>query len=159
MAKEMVTQAEELQSLRESGLEVVNKQDDVRGRRVYDKDGNHIGNVEDLIVDTSENKVRFLRIGQGGFLGIGEKHYLIPVDAITDVNDEGVMLGSQHGQVSGAPDYDPDLASKDRQRYWSGVYDYWGYPPYWTPGYVYPGYPVYGGPVGVRRGRGDIPSD
>lgn len=147
MANQTPVGADQLESLKESNLELQSRADDVRGRKVFDSGNEHIGKVDDLIVDTSERKVRFLRIGQGGFLGIGEKHFLVPVDAITSVSDDGVHLGSQHQQVSGAPDYDPDLALEDRNSYWGGVYSYWGYPPFWSGGYVYPAYPFYGAPA------------
>ncbi len=41
-----------------------------------------------IYVDTGERKVRFLDAGAGGFLGIGEKHFMIPVEAV---------LGSRRG--------------------------------------------------------------
>lgn len=162
MSDDIPANVDELQSLKAAGLEVQNKEDDVRGRKVHDSDGEHIGHVDDLIVDTAERKVRFLRVAQGGFLGIGEKHYLVPVDAVTNVTSDVVTLGSKHDQVSRAPDYDPELASKDRQKYWGGVYDYWGYSPFWSRDYVYPGYPLYGdglGRPGVPLDRPDIPRD
>lgn len=144
MANEMPAGANELRSLKESDLEIQNKHDDVRGRKVYDRADNHIGKVDDLLVDESEGKVRFLRVAQGGFLGMGEKHYLVPVDAVVGVDDDAVRLGAEHERVSGAPDYDPALASENSRDYWGGVYGYWGYDPYWSPGYAYPGYPNYG---------------
>ena len=47
---------------------------DLRGRAVCDAQGRRIGGVEDLyIVDRQERAARFLEVGAGGFLGIGEK--------------------------------------------------------------------------------------
>jgi len=40
-----------------------------RGRTVVDRHRDEVGRVEDLLVDERENRVRFLRVGEGGFLG------------------------------------------------------------------------------------------
>jgi hypothetical protein len=36
--------------------------------------------------------VRFLDVGAEGFLGLGKKHFLIPVEAVSGVSEEGVTL-------------------------------------------------------------------
>jgi hypothetical protein len=36
--------------------------------------------------------MRFLDVGAGGFLGLGEKHFLIPVEAVTGVGEDGVTI-------------------------------------------------------------------
>ncbi len=62
-----------------------NPEDDLCGKDVYTIDGKVIGSVEDLYIDRHEREVRFLEVGAGGFLGIGEKHLLVPVEAVTEV--------------------------------------------------------------------------
>ncbi len=42
---------------------------DLRGRDVYDRDGNQLGSVEDLYVDAEEYYVRFLDVASGGVPG------------------------------------------------------------------------------------------
>ncbi len=131
-----------LRTLSESHLQVRNPSEDVRGKKVFDKDGKHVGHVADLMVDESGTTVRFLRVAQGGFLGMGEKHHLIPVDAVTDIKDDGVHIDRTHDHVAGAPDYDPTLAAADHRAYWSSMYDYWGYAPFWSAGYLTPSFPL-----------------
>jgi uncharacterized protein (TIGR02271 family) len=77
---------------------------DLRGRDVYDRDGNQIGSVGDLYVDAEEYYVRFLDVASGGFLGIGEKHFLIPVEAVTDASEDRVTIELDQERVKGAPD-------------------------------------------------------
>jgi uncharacterized protein (TIGR02271 family) len=77
---------------------------DLRGRDVYDRDGNQLRSVEDLYVDAEEYYVRFLDVASGGFLGIGEKHFLIPVEAVTDANEDRVTIAEDQETVKGAPD-------------------------------------------------------
>lgn len=128
----------ELVRLSDTDLVVLNPEDDIRGFDVLDETGGEIGEVEDLIVDTEEKKVRFLQVASGGFLGLGEKHYMIPVDAIKAIEDGIVRINKSWEHVAGSPEYDPDLESAD---YWNETYEYYGYAPYWGAGYVYPGMP------------------
>lgn len=52
--------------------------EDIRGRKVKDKNGEDIGKVDDLLVDVRENKVRFLEVASGGLLGLGATTSFIP---------------------------------------------------------------------------------
>jgi len=136
--------------LSDTELTVANPAEDVRGRKVIDKDGEDVGEVDDLLVDDRETKVRFLQVASGGFLGLGETKFLIPVEAITRISEDTVYVNQTRQHIAGAPPYDPDLINKDvgaetysGESYYHGIYGYYGYPPYWGPGYVYPPYPYY----------------
>jgi sporulation protein YlmC with PRC-barrel domain len=128
-----------LEKLGDSNLTVADPNEDVRGRRVLDQNGDEVGEIEGLIIDSIEHKVRFLQVGSGGFLGLGEKMVLIPVDAITRIGTDRIFINQTREHVARAPRYDPDLAA-DRD-YWGGVYGHYGYKPHWEQGYVYPLYP------------------
>ncbi len=126
--------------LSETGLTVSFPEEDVRGRKVLDRTGEELGTVDDLLVDDVEHKVRFLEVGSGGILGLGEQKVMIPVDAISRIADDAVRVDQDRERVAGAPHYDPAIT---RDTYWEEVYGYYGYGPYWAPGYVYPAYPFY----------------
>lgn len=126
--------------LGDSGLTVADPVEDVRGRKVVDRAGQEIGTVDDLLIDDRQHKVRFLRVAEGGVLGFGETHVLIPVDAVTRVTDNAVHVDQTREHVAGAPRYDPKLADV---QYWGDLYGYYGYGPFWAPGYAYPAYPFY----------------
>ncbi|MDQ3043943.1 MAG: PRC-barrel domain-containing protein [Chloroflexota bacterium] len=108
---------------------------DVRGRTVLDRSGSEIGTVDDLMIDEEEVKVRFLRVGAGGFLGLGERHFLIPVDAIAQIAADQVHIDQTRERITGSPDYDPSLVA---ETYWNDLYGYYGYSPFWGAGYRYP---------------------
>jgi sporulation protein YlmC with PRC-barrel domain len=122
--------------LEDTGLTVAEPGDDVRGRQVVDSNGDEIGRVEWLMIDESERRVRFLEVGSGGFLGLGEKRQLIPVEAITRVEEDTVHIGKERGHVAGAPVYDPSVVTEPQ--YYEDLYGYWNYPPFWHTGYRYP---------------------
>ena len=130
-----------LEPLSQSDLTVADSAEDIRGRQVLDLGGNEVGSVEDLIIDREQGKVRFLQLGAGGFLGIGEDKFLVPVDAVTRVEDDAVHIDKTREHVAGGPKYEPDLVAD--MDYYGGVYGYYGYGPFWAPGYAYPPYPYY----------------
>lgn len=134
-------QIEMLVRLSETNLTVADSAEDVRGRTVLDRNREEIGKVDDLLLDKQENKVRFLRVGHGGFLGIGEDQFLVPVDAVTRIDEDHVHIDREKARLGDVPGYSPDLA--EEPDYYNRVYGYWGYGPYWTTGYTYPGYPYY----------------
>lgn len=124
------------------GQTVADPAEDIRGRKVHDKDGTDIGKVTDLLIDTQHRKVRFLKVDHGGFLGLGAKASFIPVDAISKVSADVVTIHQSGEHVAAAPGYDPEL--QDEKGYYGDLSGYYGYQPYWGMGYLYPGYPSYG---------------
>jgi sporulation protein YlmC with PRC-barrel domain len=130
----------ELQLLKDTGLELATPSQDIRGRSVTDRDGTAIGHISALYIDQDERKVRMLGIRVGGFLGIGEQHVLLPVDAITSVTAHDVAVSETRAKVVGSPVYDPTLVDRPTQESWDPYYGYYGYSPYWGRGYAYPNF-------------------
>ncbi len=97
--------------LGESGFVPQNLEDDVRGKDVYDPEGQRLGSVEDLYIDRQEREVRFLEVGTGGFLGIGEKNYLVPVEAVVEVAEDRVTIEpGRTEKVEGPAPFDTKVA-------------------------------------------------
>ena len=139
--------------LSDTELTIANPAEDIRHRTVVDRDGADLGEVEDLLLDEPEKRVRFLEVSSGGFLGLGKTTFLLPVEAITRVRDDRVYVNQTRQSIAGAPSYDPDLIHREagvrgyevaEKGYYDGIYQYYGYPPYWAPGAVYQPYPRYG---------------
>jgi hypothetical protein len=124
-----------LTKLTGTGMTVKNATDDMRGRKVTDKDGKH-GKVQDVFVDHRERKARFLLVEHGGFLGIGEKKSFIPVDAITRTTSDDVYINDTRDHLAEAPGYEPDLVNDCS--YQTSIYVYYRCSPHWSAGYVYP---------------------
>ena len=114
--------------LSESGLVLEDLAQDVRGLDVYDKSGEQIGTVEDLYADAEERKVRFLDVAAGGFLGLGEKRFLIPVEAVSEVREDAVVVVDQkRRKVAESPLFDADVVPQPL--YQHELYEYYGYLP------------------------------
>ena len=112
--------------LSDSGLVLEDLTQDVRGLDVYDEDGDQIGTVEDLYADAEERKVRFLDVSAGGFLGLGERRFLIPVEAVSEVREDGVVVVDQkRRKVAESPLFDADVVPQPP--YQDELYEYYGY--------------------------------
>src|SRR5215203_4217518 len=97
--------------LGDSDFVSANPEDDVRGKDVYDAQGQRIGSVEDLYIERKEREVRFLEVGAGGFLGIGDKRFLVPVEAVTQVTEDRVTIEHERTQkVEGSAPFDTKVA-------------------------------------------------
>lgn len=120
---------------------LASQDEDIRGRKVVDHDGEDLGKVEDLLIDAGQRKVRMLRVEHGGILGIGATASFIPVDAVTAIDDETVHIGAPRQRVTESPRYDPKLVNAEKL--YAELYRHYGYTPFWSDGYVYPSYPFY----------------
>ena len=116
-----------LTRLRDTDQTVSSSDEDIRGRMAKDKDGHDLGTIEGLLIDDAERKVRFMEVGSGGFLGLGESKSLIPVEAVTRTTADAVYIGHTREHVAGAPRYDPELV-ETKLDYVSNLYPYYGYP-------------------------------
>lgn len=138
MAEKQPKPSTTLETLKEAHETLLDASQDIRGRDVIAKDGKKIGNVDALFVDSAEEKVRFMRLTAGGFLGIGEKSWLVPVDAITSVDKDQVQVDQSFDRIVSAPVYNPDVIQEPSRDYYDGLYGYYGYAPYWSGSYLYP---------------------
>jgi sporulation protein YlmC with PRC-barrel domain len=103
-----------LSLLGDSDLTVADGDEDIRGRTVKDQDGTEIGKVDDLLIDEDVQKVLFMRVESGGFLGVGETKVFIPIDAITMITDVDVRIDQSHEHVAREPRYDPHLVTEQK---------------------------------------------
>ncbi len=78
--------------LSDSGFATANPEDDLCGKGAYDPHGQRMGSVEALYIDRQAREVRFLEVGVGGFLGIGGRRFLVPVEAVTRVSEDRVTV-------------------------------------------------------------------
>lgn len=124
--------------LSESELALADPALDVRDRKVIDSTGREIGHIHDLFVDANAEEVRFLEVASGGFFGLGETRFLIPVEAVTGLSENALFLNQTRSRVVEAPAYNPQLASES---YYADIYNYYGYSPYWGLSYACITYP------------------
>ena len=87
-------------------------QAELRQRSVFDSGTRHIGEVANLYVD-DDRKLHFVDVVTSGFLGLGKKHHLVPVEAITDESPGAITLGVDQETVERAPAFSNPQAGPD----------------------------------------------
>src|SRR4051794_16990699 len=107
-----------LVKISESDFSLEEPWQDIRGLDVYDLNGEQVGSVEDLYVDRVSRLPQFLEVSAGGFLGIGKKHFLIPIEeGSRDMDADRVTVNQPRDKVVESPDFDPDdVSNPDVQR-------------------------------------------
>jgi ferritin-like metal-binding protein YciE/sporulation protein YlmC with PRC-barrel domain len=125
--EEAEEQQPNLVKLSDSGFQLEEPWRDVRELEVYDSNGEQIGAVEDLYVDREARQPRFLDVSAGGFLGIGKKHFLVPVEEVSrEVSEDQVTVNHPREKVLDSPEFDPDrIPEVDLQR---AIHAYYGHP-------------------------------
>jgi uncharacterized protein YrrD len=92
---------------------------DIRDLDVYDVADQQIGSVADLYVDRKSRRPRYLVVSAGGLLGVGKKHFLVPVEEVSrDVGEERVTITVPKVKVLNSPEFDLDVSvpAADLQR-------------------------------------------
>jgi PRC-barrel domain len=93
---------------------------DAGGSTVLDMNGDEVGSVEVLYVWEEPGTVHLLKVsGEEG-------SFLIPVHAVTNVDDDGVKLETVKSKVADAPTHDSDDVPDDEAR--RNAFTYFGYP-------------------------------
>ena len=103
--------------------------DKVEGTAVYNRDGDRLGSVHNVMIDKYSGQVSYAVMSFGGFLGIGERYHPLPWKALTcDTGLGGYVVGLSREQLEGAPSYARDEAPWSDPAYGRRVSDYYGVP-------------------------------
>src|ERR1043165_5985874 len=107
------------------------------GDKVLNTAGEQLGNIKDLMIDLDEGQIAYAVLSFGGFLGMGDKLFAIPWEALTlDTEDHAFILDVDKEVLKNAPGFDKDHwpATDEYQSGWlMDIYEYYGYTPYWMP--------------------------
>lgn len=101
---------------------------------IHNTDGQHIGNVEEIMIDIDAGMVSYVVLSFGGFLGMGDKLFAVPWSALTvDTDREIFVMDIDKDRLEDAPGFDknnwPETPSHD---WYNNVYVYYGQDPYWV---------------------------
>lgn len=103
------------------------------GDRVRNTAGEDLGKVEDIVIDVPTGRVAYAVLSFGGFLGVGNKLFAIPWEALSlNEQDKEFVLNIDKQQLENAPGFDKDNWPDMANAAWgSQIYGYYGYKPYW----------------------------
>lgn len=103
------------------------------GTSVINKAGDDLGDIKDIMIDPSSGSIAYVVVSFGGFLGIGDKYFAIPMEAFQiDRDREEFVLDVDKEKMKNAPGFDKDNwpSTADRQ-FLTDVHSHYGYKPYW----------------------------
>jgi sporulation protein YlmC with PRC-barrel domain len=86
----------------------------VKGTSVYNKSGDKVGTVEDIVLDKESDRIMFAALGQGGVLGVGEKFFPVPWSMLDYSKEKGgYVIPVAQDVISKAPTYRLEDLTKD----------------------------------------------
>ena len=95
---ETAAQAAEAQG---SGGNVLRGLDDLLGLKIVSGEGNHIGDVREVLVDQASGALTELEAHRGGMLGVGGTSVMIPTSAIRGIGPDLVTADMPAQRVEG----------------------------------------------------------
>lgn len=104
------------------------------GADVENTQGEDLGDITDIVVNRADGSVVYAVLSAGGFLGIGEKYFAIPMEAFKSAADDEdkLILDIDKERLTNAPGFDksywPDMAD---EKWGAQIHAYYGISPYW----------------------------
>lgn len=85
------------------------------GDRVRNQEDEELGEIKEIMLETRTGRISYAVLTFGGFLGMGEKLFAVPWDALTlDTQNKGFVLNVDKARLKDAPGFDknkwPDMS-------------------------------------------------
>ncbi|MBK1614816.1 photosystem reaction center subunit H [Rubrivivax gelatinosus] len=91
--------------------------DTLMGNDVFNRDGESLGDIKELMIDMASGRVAYAVLSFGGVLGLGDKLFAVPWAALAlDTVNQRFTLGVPKALLKDAPGFDkghwPEMADK-----------------------------------------------
>lgn len=108
--------------------------DTLTGDVVVNRQKEDLGKIEHLMIDVEKGRVAYAVLSFGGFLGMGDKLFAIPWNALAvDTGEKQFVLDVDKKLLEHAPGFDKDHWPNMADRKWGAeVSTYYGAKPYWS---------------------------
>ena len=102
--------------------------DTLIGNDVYSQDEEDLGDIKEIMLDTSTGKVSYAVLSYGGFLGMGEKLFAVPWEALKlDTDNKRFILNVDSEKLESAPGFDKDDWPNMADEKWAdGIHSFYG---------------------------------
>src|SRR4029078_3698886 len=112
----MVGAVNTIQAREKSG---VLKGSDLIGMKVEGTDGKKLGTIKDLVINPIDGDVDYAVLDYGGFLGVNDKYFAVPWEALKISDDrKKALLNVSKQDLKQAPGFNknpcPDLSARDQ---------------------------------------------
>ena len=105
--------------------------DTIKSDKVVNAAGDDLGKIEDLMIDLDNGRVGYAVLSFGGLLGMGDKLFAIPWQALSlRLHEHAFTLDIPKDVLEKAEGFDKDNWPVTREEL-SRTYTYYGYQPYW----------------------------
>lgn len=101
----------------------------LEGDKVKNSQGEDLGNVKDIMINTEGGQVQYYVLSFGGILGMGDKLFAIPPQAIAvDTEDKCLILNVDKDKLENAPGFDKDnWPNMADETFRNEIYGHYGY--------------------------------
>ena len=98
------------------------------GTDVRNRDGEDLGTIKDFVLDVTNGRVLYAVLDFGGFLGIGDKYFAVPVQAFRpDTQSDRFVLDVDKARLENAPGFDKDnWPTTPDDTFLRSVYEFYG---------------------------------
>lgn len=103
------------------------------GDSVTNPQGENLGDIKEVMIDVDSGKVSYAVLDFGGFLGIGNKLFAVPWNALRlDTDNHRFILDADKERLERAEGFDPDNWPDFADReFGTRVHETYGTQPYW----------------------------
>ncbi len=109
------------------------KASSIIGTDVVNPQGDSLGDIKEVVIDSQTGRVAYAVVSFGGFLSMGEKLFAIPFSSFTyNAEENEYVLDVSKERLEAAPGFDADHWPSMHDEKWNReVYKYYGRSPYW----------------------------
>lgn len=106
--------------------------DTLIGNDVYNTEDEDLGDIKEIMLDVRSGRISYAVLSFGGFLGMGEKLFAVPWDALTlDTVNKRFTLNVKKDRLESAPGFDSDKWPDMSDQTWAkNIHTYYGTKPY-----------------------------
>ena len=103
------------------------------GDEVKNSAGEDLGEIKAIMLDVPQGRIAYAVLSFGGFLGVGDKYFAIPWEALKlNADEECFVLDVDKEQLKNAPGFDKNHWPSMADLTWaSDIHRYYGFDPYW----------------------------
>ncbi len=103
------------------------------GDKVVNPQGEHLGEIKELMIDPQTGHVGYAVLSFGGFLGMGDKLFAVPFRSLElKAERKEFVLNVPKDKLKTAPGFNKNEWPKSADRQWgTEIHTFYGVTPYW----------------------------
>ena len=100
----------------------------LKNTKIVNLDGDDLGKLEEIMLHADSGDVAYAVVSFGGFLGMGDKLFAVPWDALTvDTEEHRIVLDVDPERLENAPGFDKDAWPTSAETGWmTDLYQHYG---------------------------------